>query len=123
MENEFLNEDKEILMEMSTLRKKDTNLPVNIWVDDIAAERNTPHNRPKIKFQNNTSDRVLTREAIPMSIDDNPEILVKNFKTKLSNEQVNAVRKFIVLNKDVLSDYWNNKITLFQFIARIKPIE
>jgi len=119
----YENEDKSVLMEMSSLRKIDTNLPVNIWIDDIGAERNTPHNLPRIKFQNDKSDNLVSKNTVPISIDINPEILAKNFQTKLSKSDLNKIKKFIVDNFDVLMDYWNGKISLTQFICRMKPYQ
>ena len=123
-ENKLLeNEDKEVLMEMSGLRKEDTNLPVNIWIDDVGNERSTPHNLPRIKFQNDTSNKLKSRNTIPMSISIEPEVLVKNFQTKLTTSDINQIKQFIIDNHDLLTDYWNHKITLVQFICRMKPYQ
>ena len=90
------NEDMEVLLEMSGFRKSDTNLPVNIWIDDVGAERKTSHNLPRIKFQNDTSDNLKSRDTIPMSISDNPEVLINNFQTKLSQSDITKIKKFQV---------------------------
>ena len=124
-EKKLLNESEDIkvLLEMSGFRKSDTNLPVNIWIDDVGAERKTSHNLPRIKFQNDTSDNLKSRDTIPMSISDNPEVLINNFQTKLSQSDITKIKKFIIDNYDALMDYWNGKITLVQFVCRMKPYQ
>lgn len=118
---EFLKEDTQILTEMSNLRKNQTGLPVNIWVDDIGVERKSKHNQPRIKFQNDNADR-MHEETISMSISENPEILQKNQKINISNEDVNKIKKFVKLNKNVLIEYWNQNIELLELFKRIKKI-
>ena len=115
-ENEvLLKEDKDILFEMTNLRKKYTGLPANIWIDDMADARNTKHNVPRIKFQNNTSDKV-TDDLIPLSIDkENPQILTKHLSVKLSKEELNLIKKFVIINYDLLIRHWLQEIDSFEF--------
>jgi hypothetical protein len=58
-----------------------------------------------------------------MSISIEPEVLVKNFQTKLTTSDINQIKQFIIDNHDLLTDYWNHKITLVQFICRMKPYQ
>ena len=58
------------LFEMANVSKKDTKLPYEIWIDSEGKNRNTKHNYPKVIVDYN-GDR------IPVSISENPEILVK----------------------------------------------
>ena len=89
------------VFEMACLRKKRTGLPVNIYVDDSGAWKESGHAN-RIKFQSNRSDHPMTRGMIPMSIDDNPRILVQNPKMDLSASDIKAVQKFVIANKDLL---------------------
>ena len=56
----------------------------------------------RIKIQYNKGDHPNTHGMIPMSIDDNPRILVDNPKMELSAADINAVKKFVIANKDLL---------------------
>ena len=85
----------------SSLRKKRTGLPVNIYVDDSGTWKKMRHAN-RIKIQCNKGDHPNTHGMIPMSIDDNPRILVDNPKMELSASDVNAVKKFVIANKDLL---------------------
>lgn len=89
------------MFEMSCLRKKRTGLPVNIYVDDSGTWKKMRHAN-RIKIQCNKGDYPNTRGMIPMSIDDNPRILVDNPKMELSAADINAVKKFVIANKDLL---------------------
>lgn len=85
----------------SSLRKKRTGLPVNIYVDDSGTWKKMRHAN-RIKIQCNKGDHPNTHGMIPMSIDDNPRILVDNPKMELSAADINAVKKFVIANKDLL---------------------
>ena len=94
------------LIEMSNLRKVDTRLPVNLWIDE--ANRSN-HSVPRIKFQNNTSDRFTkSSDLIPISVEEEPKVLLKNFSLKISKEEFNAVVSFISLNKEAILRYMND---------------
>lgn len=114
-------EDTQVLMEMSNLRKYQTGLPVNIWVDDVGAERKTPHNLPRIKFQADKADK-MHEYAIPMSISKKPEVLIKNYKTELSPSEISQIKSFVIKNQDVLMKYWRQEITLEELFKLIQKI-
>ena len=114
--------ESEELFEMSTLRKYQTRLPVNIWIDDQGAFRNVPHNLPRLKFQANKSDKVIGK-GIPISISiKKPEILIDNPKTELNSYEIGQIKNFIVRNYKVLMKYWNQEISteeLFKMINKV----
>ncbi len=90
------------MLEMACLRKKRTGLPVNIYVDDSGQWKESGHAN-RIKFQNNKGNLPVTRGMIPMSIDEDPVVLVDNPRMELSQADVNAVKKFVTVNKDLLN--------------------
>lgn len=117
----LLKEDKEILFEMTNLRKKYTGLPMNIWIDDVGAYRNVKHNVPRIKFQNDYSDKVLDN-TVPISIDkDEPQVLVKHLTTTISEKDFKKLKWFIQHNYDILMDFWNQKIDNKDFMDNMIP--
>lgn len=65
-----LCERKEMLNEMSTLRKEDTNLPVDIWVDEGATFQG---HAPRLKFRASQEQRT-TREFSSILLTNPPKI-------------------------------------------------
>ena len=113
----------EMLLEMANISQNTTGLDVIIWVQTNNTQSPGKHNLPQIKFQNNTSTKIQINELIPISISDNPEILLKNNdlnKIKISQEQINEVKLWIVKNKEILIDYWEEKITTDELFQKLK---
>lgn len=106
------------LFEMACLRKNKTGLPVNIYVDDSGAWKESGHAN-RIKFQRDKGDRPITRDMIPMSIEDNPQILAPNPNMELSTSDVNAVKRFVVANRVLLEKLGNTEIDIEDFIKEM----
>lgn len=91
-----LNESS-LLIEMPTFPYYTLDLPTDIWID---GERNLQH-QPRIKF-NDTKNKD-TRTWATMTIDrKNPEVYNLSSKTFLSNDEINFLKKFVVLNYNTL---------------------
>lgn len=129
VDDETLNEkisvkdNPDMLMEMANLSKRSTGLEVIIWLQINNPQSTGKHNLPRIKFQNNTSDKGQLEEGIPMSISDTPEILLKADKlntVKLSSKQVNAVKAWVKEHKDLLISYWNGELATDELVDKIK---
>lgn len=128
--NEIKNLNKEIekffeneqINEMSNFRKKITGLPVNLSLQiETDDDKKYPHNLPRLKFQNNTSDRITSRsDLIPISIDPkNPKVLIN----KEYNEEVfKLVQKWIILNYESLIKFWKQEIDEFELKDLLKRI-
>ena len=107
------------LNEMANVSKNTTGLNVCIWVlSEILVE----HNLPRIKFQNNYGNKVQPQSMIPMSISDNPQILIKNIKLGISTKDFEKIRSWVILNKDLLLRYWNYDATIEDLIKEIKQV-
>ena len=112
--------ENEILLEMSSLKAKRTNLPVNIWLDDIGKERKTKHNLPRIKAQNNYLER-NNEDTISIFIDKNsPKVIAGN--SNLKQKDLNKIFKWIKTNYDLLMKHWNQEIDTIDFIQQMKEI-
>ena len=88
---------------MATLKKKRSGLPVNLYLDDSGSYVNGGH-APRIKFQANRNDSSDTRQMIPMTISDDPEIPV-DYKQQLDGVKENdikTIKQFVIANKDNL---------------------
>ena len=113
----------EMLLEMANISQNTTGLDVIIWVQTNNTQSTGKHNLPRIKFQNNTATKIQANELIPIYISDNPNILLKNNdlnKIKISQAQINELKQWIVKNKEILIDYWKEKITTDELFQKLK---
>ena len=113
----------EMLLEMANISQNTTGLDVIIWVQTNNTQSTGKHNLPRIKFQNNTSTKIQINELIPISISDNPKMLLKNNdlnKIKISQAQINVIKQWIIKNKEILIDYWEEKITTDELFQKLK---
>lgn len=106
----------------NTLRKNDTGLPVNIWIDDMAWKQKS-HWKRIIKFQPDKGDKSDTRIFIPMSIEDNPQIKARNPKLSININEIEQVRQFIINNKDLLLKYSIQEITITEFLEQMQKTD
>ncbi len=95
MENDYI-------FKMVTLRRKDTGLPVNICLADNAWAKGK--HSPRIKFQGNRNPSSDTYCMIPMSISDEPEILIQQEELwhELTSDDIQEIKQFVKLNKNCL---------------------
>lgn len=91
------------LYEMATLRKKDSGLPVNLYIDDSLSYKRGKHSK-RIKFQTDKGDKPNTRGNFSsMTLDG--KVVEKTLPTKLeiSQKDIEAVSNFVVNNYECLS--------------------
>ena len=117
LEEDYIESNKQKLYEFADFVPDDTNLSCVIWVD---GPRNIKHVK-RVKFQNNTANKLNGGELIPITISDNPEI-PNSVKLKIQEKDLNKIKEWIVLNKQTLIDYSDGKITTKQLYEKIKPI-
>ncbi len=113
----------DMLLEMANISQKTTGLDVIIWVQTNNTLNTGKHNQPRIKFQNNTAQNAQIQSGIPMSISQNPEILLKEKdlnKINLDAKQIKNIKQWIIDNYDLLIKYWNEKITTDELIDELK---
>jgi hypothetical protein len=121
-EEENLDENLKIIQEMgATLRKKESGLPANLFLDDAKTWSQSGHGR-RIKFQPNTGDHPNTRNMIPMSIDDDPQILTKNARISLNAKQIGQIKAFVQANKEQLLLLSDAKISFIDFWKQMKKV-
>jgi hypothetical protein len=119
VKNKLLTEQENLeenltIEEMATLRKTDSGLPANLYLDDAGAWGKSGHWK-RIKFQPNAGDRPMTRDRVPMSIADDPQILVKNVKIDLSMKQLEQIKSFVRANKNLLLQLADAEISILEF--------
>lgn len=104
---------------MANIAKRYTNLPVIIWVH---SDEPMQHNMPRIKFQNTKSDKIQSNMLVPLSIEDDPQILIKGVKLNISGKELQKIKDWVVKNKMLLLKYWNSEITAADFIFNMQKV-
>jgi hypothetical protein len=114
------SDDYNHLDEMAGLRKYDSGLPVNLWLDDSSRYKRSGHFK-RIKFQGDYGNKLTSNNLFTMTISSNPEIpKVQQSKVKLPAKDVKAIRTFVINNKDLLSNLADQDISFAEFIKQMK---
>jgi hypothetical protein len=111
----------EPLWEMAGLRKSDSGLPVNLWLDDSKWYTKAGHWK-RIKFQGDHGNNVNTGNLYSMTISENPVIMPPDaeIKIKLSSREIEKIKQFVRLNYKLLSDLADAKISFIKFSELMK---
>lgn len=93
-----ISENKNIILEMATLRTKDSNLPMDIWLDEGATYIG---HAPRIKFIA-SHEQKTTREFSSMILTNPPTI--ENFpdNSLIKAKDLNKLKIFVINNLDLL---------------------
>ena len=119
LEEDYIKSNKQPLYEFADIVPEDTNLVCVIWVD---GPRKMPHSK-RVKFQNNTSTSLNGGELIPITISDNPQIPNKiKSKLNIKEKELTRIKQWIILNKQILLDYADGKITTKKLYELIQPL-
>ncbi|MDR0675546.1 MAG: hypothetical protein LBF97_00700 [Elusimicrobiota bacterium] len=105
-------ENKIITEEGATLRKFETGLPVNIFIDDGGLWKKGKHWK-RIKFQADKGNKPYTKNMPSMTIEDEPKIIEKRIKVYLTSKEIEQIKKFVKINKNLLLDLENIGIKKF----------
>ena len=115
---EYQAEDADELMEYSLLKPKFSGLNVDLYIDDGGAY--IRHEHPLwVYFRNGYSknDNVL-----PVSIDNNPQILVSNYNLNISKFDLDSIKEFIRQNANLLVSFANDELSHIEFFDNIKVV-
>lgn len=110
--------DKFPINEMSNYKGKKYNLLVNIWVDGPRALK---HGK-RIKFQNNYSEKFDETDLLTLTISDEPQLGKTFKKVKVKNKDIEKLKQWVILNKNVLLQFANGDIDSQDLGAMLKPI-
>lgn len=86
--------------EMTPLRKKDTGLPMNIWIDELQKYKKGNH-EIYVKFQMNTEDRLTPMKKVG-AINLKGEIKENSRSCSLSDEELEGLRNFVINNCEAI---------------------
>ena len=99
-------ESRELLSEMATLRMKDSNLPMDVWLDEGATYIG---HAPRLKFRA-SNDQRTTREFSSMLLTNPP--IIENFpeNSPLKKKDIEKLEKFVITNLELLLKLANGEI-------------
>lgn len=99
-------ERKELLSEMATLRMKDSNLPMDVWLDEGATYVG---HAPRLKFRA-SNDQKTTREFSSMLLTNPPTIENMPENSPLKKKDIKKLENFVISNLDLLLKLANGEI-------------
>lgn len=113
---DMMKEECSLLMEMATLKAKDSGLPTDIWIDEGGR---TLQHAPRIKFRA-SKEQTSTWEYSTMIISDNPTIENYPKKGYLRTKDIERLKTFVRENQSLLIQLAKNEISYETFLLNIK---
>lgn len=116
---EFYQSDKvvNILNEMPVLDPKVSFLPTTLWLDNGTH----PQHGPRIKFKA-SNEQKISKNFSTMTISDEPVIQHLPKQCFLNNKQLNKIKEFVIINKEVLLALARNEINLREFFNKMHRV-
>jgi len=115
----YVTEGKQLIKEMATLRKTDSNLPMDIWVDEGGTYQG---HAPRIKFRASREQR-NTREFSSMILTNPPTIENYPQHPDINSKDIELLKSFVIMNMDLLLKLANGEIDYrTQFLPNMKKI-
>jgi hypothetical protein len=111
------------LNEMANILKRDSGLPVNIWVDNSGKDRLNKHSPDRIKFQNNKGNSVQPNTLIPISVHDSMVVFSDDNNIKITSHELSLIRKFIEVNIELVVQLIHKEIKPEEFKKRVIKLD
>ena len=105
------------ILAMATLRPEITGLDVTLWVSSRAKSRHGPRVKVAKKFGNNLN--------FSITISNTPEVTshTEKFVDKLvDGKTLQRIKRWIILNRELLLQFWNSEITEQELRAHIRKL-
>lgn len=99
-------ESRKLLSEMATLRMKDSNLPMDVWLDEGATYIG---HAPRLKFRA-SKDQRTTREFSSMLLTNPPTIENLPENSPLKKKDIEKLERFVIANLELLLQLANGEI-------------
>lgn len=109
-------EDVDELMEYLCLHAERSGLPVNCFSDDGGAY--IRHDHPLFFYMCNGYG--LCFDMLPLTVDDDPKVMLSNYELKISQSDFEKVRDFIKVNKENIIKLANDELVNTDFLKLIK---
>ena len=101
------------LYEMANIKQSTSGLPVIIFI----SPKGRANHGHRVKVQNNYSSNTQEGNFFSITISEDPEIIGDIGEVKSSD--LRKIREFVIKNKEVLLDYWNDKIDTAEVIEKL----
>ena len=101
-----ITESTSMLNEMSMLMPEETNLPMEIWVDEVGSHK---RHAPRLKFRA-SNEQKTSREFSTMTLTNPPKIENMPERTSLRTKDINKLKQFVVDNLELLLSLYNGQI-------------
>lgn len=115
LEREYRVYDNIAINEMANISKTSTRLPCKIYISD----RLGVNHGPRIKVNADYSD-TWSGNSFTITISDTPTAIGNTYKVKESD--IEEIKDWILLNKDILLKYRKEEIDAVQFIERMRHL-
>ena len=107
-------EDDRDLFEMANLYPDTTGLPMTVWV----SPRGNARHDVRVKVNMTHGNRMNIADTAVVGVRPTPRVIAG----ELSLADTQAVLQWVVLNRDVLVDYWGGEIDTARMIHALKPL-
>ncbi len=116
-DEEALGQD--LMFMLSCFGKNETHLPMTIWIEVKRSEDD--RRTPMVRFADNTSGSFVydDDDVIPISISEDPRILVTDFDLKISDSDLGKLRRWIIAHIDPLLRHWHGEIDTIGFYRKM----
>ncbi len=113
----YQKEDEMELSEFTKVRKTDSSLPVDIFVDDYFSYKR--HDHPLwLYFRNGYNNE---NDYLPILINNSPIIPLKEYNLNISENDLSKIFTFIVTHLYSLINYANDKMDIDDFFEDLNP--
>jgi len=113
---ESVQSSVELILSMPVLRKDQSGLPVNVWVDNGEHYIGGGHWK-RIKFQKDKGDRFTEKNSAVMTVSDDPKVKGTH---SLSIHDLKKLKEFVVRNKDLLEAVSDKRLSFQDFVRNMR---
>ncbi|WP_270937290.1 DUF4160 domain-containing protein [Falsiroseomonas oryzae] len=102
------------LYEMTNIYPRTSGLPMTVWI----SPRGRARHDARVKVCRVPGNRMIPEDTAVVSVRPEPALL----EGELDAEALRAVQAWIVLNRDVLIDYWNGEADGIELAQRLRRV-
>ena len=113
--NEFLNQEED-LFELANMGQQDTGLPMIVWI----SEKRASHG-PRVKVSRTYNHRAIAGDTFSIDVSDEPKIVAGD-RGDITTEDLQKAFDWVVLNKNLLLQYWKGDILTGDFFRRCAKV-
>lgn len=122
-----LLEQLQSIVEMSSYSGSKLGLNNIIWIESQPTGGVWyRHNSPRIKFVDSKGDSMpknVRSYLVPIEISENPKLLTKVKLKDTDTKDLERIKQWIILNKEVLLAYWRTEITTNEMEDRLVKLD